>query len=156
MSAGLAHVLLAIALLGGAIWLGGWVSLIVVARTATATLPADARVRFFRTLGRSYGTVSTIALALALVSGAGLLLSRPVDALTWWIVGLTVVLIAVLVAGVAQARALTRLRAALASARGDADTVDRVRRTAARARWLRASIGVISLAIAVLGFVAAV
>lgn len=151
----LSAVLLGILLLCGSVWLGGWTTMIMVARTATATLPPAHRVAFFRKLGRVYGIVTTIALLIALAAGAALLFALPWQALSGWIVGLAVVLLIVLGAGVAQARAQTRARTALAASPGDQSLAARVRTTAMWAGLLRAFLGVISIAIGVLALILA-
>lgn len=62
-----------------AVWVGGLVAIFVVARVARRTLRPAERVAFFRCLGRAYGPVGGLALALALVSGAVLLSGHPWD-----------------------------------------------------------------------------
>jgi cation transport ATPase len=147
--------LVGILLLSGSVWIGGWVALITVAVSSTGTLPPPQRVAFFRKLGRIYGTVSTTALVMALVTGGILLWSMPWHPLSMWIVALAAVLVVVLAAGVVQARALTRARSAAHQEPEDAALAARIRRTAVAAGVLRASIGLISMAIGVLGLLLA-
>lgn len=61
--------------------IGGLVAIAVVARVATGTLDPGARVAFFRALGRAYGVVGTLALALGYGAGAALVYDRPWDGL---------------------------------------------------------------------------
>lgn len=68
-------------ILATSVWVGGLVAIAVVPRVATRTLDPGAEVAFFRALGRTYGVVGTLALALAYGAGAALLLDRPWDAL---------------------------------------------------------------------------
>lgn len=155
MTEPLSAVLLGILLLGGSVWIGGWVTMIMVARIASATLPPAHRVAFFRRLGRVYGIATTVALLVALAAGAWLLFALPWRALSGWIVGLAIVLLIVLAAGVVQARAQTRARGALAASPGDAALAARVRSTAMWAGLLRAFLGAISIAIGVLALILA-
>ena len=62
--------LTAVLVLATAIWVGGLITIFVVARVARATLGAAEQVAFFRGLGRAYGLVGGSALATALASGA--------------------------------------------------------------------------------------
>lgn len=127
-------------------------TIFVVARVASATLGASERVTFFRVLGRSYGILGSIALIVALGSGALLL-----DAEHRWD-GLAIASAAVggalLVAtgvGMAQARSMTRLRRQALGARANPVLVARVQRGAVLAGVLRGAIGALTLALFVLG-----
>ncbi|GAA3751835.1 hypothetical protein GCM10022240_01210 [Microbacterium kribbense] len=142
-------VLLIILLLATCVWIGGWATLIVVARTATAALSRADRVSFFRLFGRRFGIVSTIALVLALASGLLLLVAMPWTALSTWMVVLAVVLLLVVGAGVVQARMLTRQRRALIAAH-DEGLEARIAAGARAATVLRASLGAISIVILML------
>lgn len=66
-------------ILATAVWTGGLVAIFVVARVARHTLMPRDRVAFFRGLGRAYGPVGGIALAMALGCGAALLYGRAWD-----------------------------------------------------------------------------
>jgi uncharacterized membrane protein len=147
---GLVNAIAAVVLfLGAAVWVGGYVTLIVVTRVADRTLSTDQRVAFFRLLGRVYGSVTTAAFACAVVGGAVLLRDRPWDAT---LISATAVAAAIVVAtavGVRQARAMTRLRAAAA---GDpVMTSGIVARRARSAAALRATIGALTLVLVGLG-----
>jgi uncharacterized membrane protein len=143
--------LVALNAFASSIWVGGLVAIFVAARAAAETLDAAQRVAFFRALGRSYGVVGGVALLVAMASGAALLHGHPWDGL---LVATAVAAGALLVAtglGVAQARAMTRLRQrALAGAEGGALEA-RVRRGAILATGLRATIGALTLALVMLG-----
>jgi hypothetical protein len=142
------------ALLGGAIWVGGFVAIAVVTRIARARLPAADQVAFFRSLGRDYGIVSTVALAVALGCGGGLLARRGWDGEATAAAVVAAAVVACTVAGVLQARGMTRLRhAALGGA--DPGLEGRIRRGAARARVLRGLIGALSVALVALAAVIA-
>jgi uncharacterized membrane protein len=143
--------LIAVHALAASIWVGGLVAIFVVARTASRTLEPSQRVEFFRALGRFYGVVGTLALLVALATGASLLDDHPWDGL---MVAAAVVAGALLVAtaaGMAQARAMTRLlRRAVAQVGGE-PLDPRVRKGAIVAAALRACIGALTLALVALG-----
>jgi hypothetical protein len=135
----------------GAVWVGGLVAIFVVARVAQRTLQPRERVAFFRGLGRAYGPVGGMALAVALGCGAALLYGRAWGAT---LIAATVVAACLVVAtglGVAQARRMTRLRQAALRQPGDPELAGRVRRGAADAAVLRAAIAAFSLALIALG-----
>ena len=133
------------------IWVGGYVAIGVVARSATATLDGAARVAFFRSLGRSYLRVGTPALVVAIVTGAALLWGHDWDALLGGTIAMVALLLIGLAVAVAQARAMTRLRSGSAQQPDDAQLADRVRSGALRATALRAALGLLTVAIVVLG-----
>jgi uncharacterized membrane protein len=119
--------------LATSIWVGGLVTIAVVARVASGTLTDADRVQFFRALGRTYGPVGGVALGIALVTGAVLVVDRPVDGL---VVAGSVVASALVVAtavGVAQARRMTQLRLQAAVSAEDSRMRHSVRRGAIRA-----------------------
>jgi uncharacterized membrane protein len=92
------------------VWVGGLVTLTVVARVASRTLGAADRVAFFRGLGRSYGIVGSLALVIGLVAGAVLVSDRPWTGLLAATAAVAAILVVVTVTGIAQARRMTRLR----------------------------------------------
>jgi uncharacterized membrane protein len=141
-------VLLVVHALSAAIWIGGLVAILVVARAASATLDPAARIEFFRALGRAYGVVGGLALLVALASGAILLDDHPWDGLLIATAIVAGALLLALATGVAQARAMTRLRRrALESPELGA----RVHRGAALAGALRGLIALLTLALVILG-----
>lgn len=144
-------VLLGVLVLASCIWVGGYVAIAVVARVATRTLTAAQRIAFFRALGRRYLLLGVSALLVAFGTGAALLTDHPWDGFVTAALVTGAALVTALVVGVAQARRMTRLRAAaLATAEGRHAT-DRVRRGARSAALLRAVIGLLSLALIALG-----
>lgn len=152
MSSTVHAVLLGVFTLGSCIWVGGYVAIAVVARVASRTLEPAQRVAFFRGLGRSYLLVSGPALVVALGTGAGLASDHAGDyGLLLATLVVAVALIASLVVGVAQARRMTRLRAAALTAPKDAPLARRVHQEARAAALLRAAIGLLSLALIALG-----
>lgn len=138
-------------ILATSVWVGGYVAIAVVARVATATMDPSTRVRFFKALGRTYGIVGTVALAVAYGCGAALLFGRP-----WSVLLVVAVLVATALAattgyGVRQARKMGRLRHSAFGAPEDRTLGRRVKAGARRAAVLRAGIGVLSLALLALG-----
>jgi uncharacterized membrane protein len=142
--------LVAVNAIASAIWVGGLVAIFVVARAASRTLEPAQRVAFFRALGRSYGALGTVALLVALASGAILLDDHPWDGLMIATAVLAGTLLLVAVAGMAQARAMTRLRRWALEGTADAEAVTRVRRGAVLATALRGGIAILTLALVVL------
>ena len=147
--------LTAVLVLATAIWVGGLVAIFVVARVAHATLGVAERVAFFRGLGRVYGLDGGMALAIALASGAVLASTRHWDGQLIASTALAAGLVAVTVAGVAQARRMTRLRQDALRDPGRLEPAAQVRRSARRATVLRAAIAALSLALLTLGSVIA-
>ena len=155
MSHGVEVALACVLLIATSVWFGGFVAIGVVARVTFRTLkPAD-RVAFFRALGRMYGIVGTAALVLAIGTGAALVAGRPWDGTLIATVVLTAALVAALGFGVLQARRMTRLRREALANPDDASLAARVRRGARSAGILRASIGLLSLGVLILGTVLA-
>lgn len=151
MNSALEAVVLIVFVLATSVWLGGYVTIAVVARTASTTLEPAARIAFFRTLGRSFFRVGSPALVIALATGA--LLARDVDrgALLLATVAVAVVLLATFAVAVAQARRMTVLRHDLLTSPDDPGLVDGVRRGARAAGILRAALGVLTVVLVVLG-----
>ncbi|HET7052807.1 MAG TPA: hypothetical protein VFI09_02685 [Solirubrobacterales bacterium] len=143
--------LLVVNAIASAIWVGGLVAIFVVARAASRTLDPAQRVAFFRALGRAYGVVGTTALLVAIASGAILLDDHPWDALLIATAIVTGALLLAAGAGMAQARAMTRLRRSALERTADAEVVARVRRGALLATALRGAIAIFTLALVVLG-----
>jgi len=127
------------------VWIGGLFAIAVVARVATATLDATTRVAFFRRLGRAYGIVGTVSLALAYGVGAALLYGRSWNGTLIAAVTVAAALAATLAAGVVQARRMTRLRHRSLDVPQDDVLASRVRSGAARAGGLRALIALLTL-----------
>jgi hypothetical protein len=138
-------------ILGCAVWVGGLVTIFVVARVARRALPPRERVAFFRGLGRAYGPVGGIALGVALGCGAALLWGRAGGATLIAATALTACLLAMTATGVAQARRMTRLRQDVLGSQGDVTLDGRIRRGAISAAALRAAIAALSLALVAVG-----
>ena len=144
-------VLLGVLTLATSVWVGGNVTLAVVARVAKRTLEPANRVTFFRALGRSYLVVGAPALLVAIGAGAGLVTDRSWDGELAASVALAAALLVSLGVGVAQARRMTRLRAAALADPSDVRLTRRVQHGARAATALRAVIGLLSLALIALG-----
>lgn len=143
--------LIAVHALAASIWVGGLVAIFVVARVASRTLEPAQRVSFFRSLGRTYGVLGSVALVVALASGAVLLDGHELDGLLAAAVILAAALLVVTTAGMAQARTMTRLRRQAVAEVGGKPLDARIRRGAIVATTLRACIGILTLALVVLG-----
>lgn len=144
-------ILLGFFILATSIWLGGYVAIAVVARVATRTLSAQARVAFFRGLGRIYAFLGTPALIVALGTGAGLASQHAWDATLVVALVLAVATLLTLVVGMVQARRMTRLRRAALAAPDEVALASRVTQGARRAGMLRGLIGALSLALLAVG-----
>lgn len=146
-----AGTLTGILILTTAVWLGGLVTIFIVARVAQRTLKPAERVAFFRGLGRVYGPVGGLALLVSLGCGAGLLAGRAWNGMLTAAVALAACLLAVTGSGVAQARRMTRLRQAVVASPGDAALTARIRREAIAAAIMRSGIAVLSMALLAVG-----
>ena len=145
-----------ILVLATSVWVGGLVTLAVVARVASRMLGAADRVAFFRGLGRSYGGVGGLALVTALVAGAVLVADRPWSGLLASTAAVAGTLVIVTVAGIAQARRMTRLRQRAVSEPSTPRVRFEIRRGSVAAAVLRGliaglSVGLVVLAILVAG-----
>lgn len=151
MSSTAEALVLAVFILSTSIWVGGYVAIVVVARAATATLDTGARVVFFRSLGRSYLRVGLPALIVALVSGGVLARDQRWGAVLIATVVVAAVLLASFAVAVVQARRMTRLRRRLLESPADEQLIEQVRRGARAAGSLRGVLGLLSVALVVLG-----
>lgn len=141
--------------LATSVWVGGLITIAVVARVATRTLGTVERVAFFRGFGRAYGIVGGSALLVALATGATLAARQPWTGLLTVCAVLAAVLVVTTAIGVRQAWRMTRLRQLAATGPAPARAGSAIRRGAGRAAVLRALIGVLSLALLVLGVLVA-
>ena len=151
MSDRLQAVLLVVLIIATSIWVGGYIAIAVVARAATATLTPDARIAFFRSLGRLYFWVGTPALVVALAVGAVLARNADHGALLTTAVVVAVVLLVSFAIAVVQARRMTRLRRALVASPDDTALAARVRSGARAAGALRGVLGILSVVLVVIG-----
>ena len=143
--------LLFLHLLAVSVWVGGFVTIAVVARVVRRQLPMPGQVAFFRSLGRGYGVVGGLALGVALLTGGALLSRRGWDEWAAVAVVLAVTLVLATGAGVAQARGMTRLRQRALREPQDAALTARIERNARRALVLRALLGALTVSLLALG-----
>jgi uncharacterized membrane protein len=142
---------LAVFVLATSIWVGGYVAIVVVARVSSGVLDPPTRVAFFRALGQRYFWVGAPALLVALGTG-GLLARDATDRGLFVVIAcLAAVLVACFCVAVAQARRMTRLRRDLTASPDDNALQARVARGARTAGLLRAALGLLSVALVVLG-----
>lgn len=144
-------IVLAVFTLATSIWIGGYVAIAVIARTATATVDPDSRVAFFRSLGRSYLWIGLAALVVAVAAGGVLARDRDWDALLVATVVVAAVLLVSFAVAAVQARRMTVLRRSLLGSPDDKQLSEQVRRGARVAGGLRAVLGLLSVALVVLG-----
>jgi len=144
-------ILLAVFILASGVWIGGYVAIATVARTATTVLEPRHRVEFFRSLGRTYLLVGIPALLVALGTGGGLLSGHRWDNTVTAAVVVALALVTCLAVAVVQARRMTRLRRRALAAPADARLDWRVRQGARAAAALRAAIGMLSVTLIVIG-----
>lgn len=155
MSDALDTILLAVLVLATSVWVGGFVTIVAVSRSAAKALEPAQRIAFFRSLGRSSLKVNTPALLIAYITGAALLRHHRWDATLVATVVVAALLLVVFLAGVAQARHMTRLRTHAMESSGGNKPSTAVRRGSHVANALRGSIGVLSIALVVLGSILA-
>jgi len=143
--------LVTILVLSTSVWVGGYVAIGVVARSATTSMEPAARVAFFRSLGRSYVRIGTPALIVALISGAILARSHMWDGAGIAGLVIAVALVLLLAYAVQQARRMTRLRRAALDNDQNPTSIDAIQRGQRSASILRAALGALSLILLVLG-----
>lgn len=150
----LTRTLLGLVILGAAVWMGGFVAIMVVNATSKKSLEPAQRIALFRGLGRNYLRVAAAAFALVVIPGAVLLASRPWDGFTLAILMAALLLVGLTCVAVQQARRMTRMRkAALAAGVGTAPGAPGaapIAQHARRAWMLRMGIGLASLAVFVI------
>ncbi|MEO7374579.1 MAG: hypothetical protein ABIW36_11895 [Terrimesophilobacter sp.] len=145
----LARVLAGLLMLGGAVWIGGFIALIIFSRSTKKALTTSQRVAVFRELGRRYLKVAGVAFVLVVIPGGVLLASRRADGYTLAVLLIAMLLIVGTAVAVKQARHMSRMRRA-AVAEPDAVDPTALHRGTRVASALRASLGVCSLALFVL------
>lgn len=144
-------VLVFLLLLAASVWVGGIVVTLIVKQVVDRRLDAVAAVAFFRDFGRRFGVVGGVALVVALATGGALLTDRGWDALAVVAIVLAAAVVVVTGVGVRQARAIGTLRDRALRVPDDRRLADELRRAARRASGLRATIGLLTLALVALG-----
>lgn len=151
MTAEISTPLVTVELLAASVWVGSMVCLAVVTRIARRVLEVPNQVTLFRAIGRSYAAVGIASLLVAIAAGLWLVWppsewSATIDAA----VGLSGVLVVATAAGMAQARAMTRLRRRSISYPGDSRATRAVYKGRRVANSLRGLMAVSTLAIVIL------
>ena len=144
------HVLVALGTLGVGAWFGGFVTVFLVSRSSRTTLAAPHRVALFREFGRRYLVVAACAMALILVPATILTYIDPSNTAALVLLVASIVIVAVSVPAVGQARRMGALRRAALDAPDDADKAEVVHRSARSATALRAVLAVASVSLVVL------
>lgn len=131
------------------LWLGGLLTVPLLATTTSRLVAANVRTEFFVLFGRRFAVLMGVELALALLAGIRLVALRS-EPLTQGALALVVGLLVSTSIGIAQARRMSALRRAAAgtTASGDSDVSrDVLRRNAGVATALRSFIGLVSVAL---------
>lgn len=139
----------ALLLAASAAWLGGLLTVPLLAATTRRLVAAEARADLFVAFGRRFAVLMGVLLTIALAA-VGALAASGADPLTATALGLAAALLLMTAVGMVQARRMSRLRRAAAGGRGD-EADSKLRRNAAVATVLRSSIGLVSLALVVVG-----
>ncbi|GAB3032550.1 hypothetical protein GCM10027052_06840 [Parafrigoribacterium mesophilum] len=147
----LAKVLVGLLILASSLWIGGFVALIIFSASSKKSLDRPQRIALFRQVGPRYLRVAAVASVLVVIPGAVLLIARPFDGFTIAVLVLAVAIGVVTWIGVRQARAMGRMRKAALAHPDDGTQAAAIDRAATRATLLRAGIGVLSLALFVVG-----
>lgn len=145
------RMLSAVLVLGVGVWAGGFMTVPVLSAATRRTLDPAARVELFAAFGRRFAVVMGIAALVVVVAATGLAVAVP-HPLTAWTLALALAVPALTAIGIVQARRMSALRRSAATGDGDPG---QVRRNAAVALVLRSLIGLLSLALIVLGILLA-
>lgn len=144
--------LAAVLLAAGGMWLGGLLTVPLLATTTSRLVAPAVRAEFFVVFGRRFAMLMGAVLALALLA-AGTLVTIRSEPLTYGALALVVALLVSTAVGIAQARRMSGLRRAAAreGAGGEGSAGGRgLRRNAVVANALRAFIGLLSVALMVI------
>ena len=136
--------------LGVGAWIGGFVTVFVVARSSSANLEPPQRVRLFRDFGRRYGVVAAVAMAFILFPAAILSYIDPLNAPAVAILALSLVIIALSVPAVNQARRIGTLRRDALDHPNDSARADAVARAARSGTIMRSILAVGTVGLVVL------
>ncbi|MGE0304541.1 MAG: hypothetical protein AB7N61_18330 [Acidimicrobiia bacterium] len=144
--------LITFAMLMASIWVGSLVCLAIVARVSHHALSAQARIEFFRRVGKIYGVVGTGCLAFAIVATVAIYWPPsefPGVGLVAF--GLAVLLMLFTIVGMLQAKTMTIARQREVEMPGDASARRRLERGARLAGTLRLTIAMVTFVILFLG-----
>lgn len=153
MPAALNAVLSVVLILASAVWIGGYVAVAVVAIVSSKTLEPSQRVTFFKRFGRVYLRVAGSALVIMYVTGWALLAQIPWSGELVRITAASAALLLILIAGIIQARNLTKLRTqALQTPENQQESqalLQTIKRRARAATILRTLIGLITVVLVI-------
>lgn len=136
--------------LGVGAWVGGFITVFVMARSSATTLDAPHRVRLFRHFGRKYAAIAGVAMAFILIPAAILSYIDPLNTPALITLMLAVTIIALSVPAIAQARRIGMLRREALDNPKDASKMATVERASRSATLLRTILGVGSVGLLVL------
>lgn len=136
--------------LGVGAWVGGFVTVLVVSRSSSASLEPPQRVRLFRDFGRRYGIVAAVAMAFILFPAAILSYINPLNTPALAILVLSVVIIAISIPAIRQARRIGALRRDALDHPNDKAKADAVARGVRSGTIMRSILAVGSVGLVVL------
>lgn len=136
--------------LGVGAWVGGFVTVLVVSRSTSVSLEPPQRVRFFRDFGRHYGIVAAVAMAFILIPAAILSYINPLNTAALATLVLSVVIIALSIPAIKQARRIGTLRRDALDHPNDTTKADAVARGVRSGTIMRSILAVCSVGLVVL------
>lgn len=129
------------------IWMGGLLTVPIIAVTSKRLIEPAARADLFVAFGRPFAVIMGVVLTISLIASLTLATSSG-SRLAPWTLGLVVALLVVTAVGIVQARKMSGLRRAAAKASNSALLGD-LRRNTIMATALRSLIGLLSVALLV-------
>lgn len=138
--------------LGVGAWVGGFVTVFVVSRSSSASLEPAQRVQLFRDFGRRYGVVAAVAMALVLVPAGILSYIDPLNGPAVAILALSLVVIALSIPAIRQARRIGMLRRDALNHPNDAAKTDAASRAVRSGAIMRSLLAVGTLGLVALTF----
>lgn len=136
-------------IIAASVWIGGVVTVIIVGRISKQTLDDATRVKFFHAFGRAYLAVAGPALVVTGLIGWSFLARQEWSGELGRMAFASTLLVAVLIAGIMQARSMTRMRAKLTQRPGDIDLARKIKTQATTATVLRTLIVVLTFGLTV-------
>lgn len=153
MPAALNAAISVVLILATAIWTGGYITVPVVAVISSKTLEPSQRVTFFKRFGRAYLRLAGTALVIMYVTGWALIAQIPWSSDLLRITVASAALLLILIAGIIQARNLTKLRTKALNVKENEpeglQLLQTIQRRARAANVLRALIGVFTVVLVI-------
>lgn len=143
-------VLTTLVVLGVGAWVGGFATVFLVSRSSQAALAAPQRVGLFREFGRRYAAIAATAMALILLPAAILTYIDPSRTAALLLLVVSIVIVAVSIPAIRQARRMGTLRRAALDDPEDAGKAAAVASSARSALILRSVLGAGSVLLVVL------